>query len=88
VTGERAFPQTDINVLLSTKSTGKVRDLPAHVPQGLKEIVAKAMALKTEDRYATAAHMEKDLDKVYRNTLNQTPTGYAVLENLVKRFEK
>ena len=46
------------------------------------------MALKTEDRYATAAHMEKDLDKVYRSTLNQTPTGYTVLENLVKRFEK
>lgn len=86
--GERAFPQTDINVLLSTKSTGNVRDLPAHVPQGLKEIVAKAMAIKTEDRYTSAAHMEKDLDKVYRSSLNKTSSGWAVLENLVKRFEK
>jgi len=46
------------------------------------------MAIKTEDRYTSAAHMEKDLDKVYRSSLNKTSSGWAVLENLVKRFEK
>jgi serine/threonine-protein kinase len=88
VAGERAFPQTDINVLLSMKSTGKVRDLPSHVPQALREIVATAMAINTEDRYISAAHMEKDLDKAYRNLQDKNSSGYEVLENLVKRFEK
>jgi len=87
--GERAFPQLDMNVLLSAKSTGKVRTLPDHVPPALREIIARAMAIKTADRYATAAHMEKDLDKAYRSLSAETPPGgYKVLENLVKRFEK
>jgi hypothetical protein len=77
-----------MNVLLSAKSTGKVRALPDHVPQPLREIIAKAMAIKTADRYATAAHMEKDLDKTYRSVMDKTLSGYTVLENLVKRFEK
>jgi hypothetical protein len=88
VAGERAFPQTDMNVLLSAKSSGKVRALPGHISQGLQEIIAKAMAVKTVDRYATAAHMEKDLDKTYRSLTDKTLSGYAVLENLVNRFEK
>jgi serine/threonine-protein kinase len=88
VTGQRAFPQTDINVLLSSKVTGKIRDFPDNVPQALREIAAKAMAIKTEDRYMSAALMENDLDKAYRSFQDKTVSGYEVLENLVKRFEK
>jgi serine/threonine-protein kinase len=88
VSGQRAFPQIDINVLVSSKAAGKVPGLPDHVPQGLKEIVAKAMAIHPEDRYASAAHMEKDLDKAYRDLHDKTASGYEVLGNLVKRFEK
>ena len=88
LSGARAFPQTEIPALLSAKSSGQTAPLPGKVPRLLSEIIQKAMAIKPQDRYESAAAMEKDLDKVLRDGLRPRPaSGHAVLSHLVKRFE-
>jgi|WetSurMetagenome_2_1015567.scaffolds.fasta_scaffold00046_25 eukaryotic-like serine/threonine-protein kinase len=82
--GDRAFPQTELPDLLSAKSNGTHKPLPAGVPSVLSAAVERAMAVKQEDRYESAAAMEKDLEKALR--LPGTASGYRILENLVKRY--
>jgi serine/threonine-protein kinase len=84
LSGQRTFPQTDIPALLSAKSTGECKPLPAYVPKPLSAVVARAMSVKAVDRYDSAAAMEHDLDRVLRGM--GTTSGYAILESLTKRF--
>jgi serine/threonine-protein kinase len=82
--GKRAYPQTEIPALLSAKSSGKYADLPASVPRQLAAVIKKAMEIQPQDRYPSAAAMEKDLDKVLRDL--HPASGHSVLSQLVKRF--
>jgi serine/threonine protein kinase len=84
LSGQRTFPQTDIPALLSAKSMGECKPLPAYVPKPLSAVVARAMSVKAVDRYNSASAMEHDLDQVLRGM--GTTSGYAILENLTKRF--
>jgi hypothetical protein len=45
---------------------GRVQDPPQHVPETLDAIVLKCLAKKPEDRYATMADVEADLDRLVR----------------------
>jgi CHASE2 domain-containing sensor protein len=84
--GIRAFPQTEIPALLTAKSSGRCASLPASaVPKQLAEIIQKAMAIKPQDRFESAAAMEKALDAVLRSL--HVASGHAVLSRLVRRFE-
>jgi CHASE2 domain-containing sensor protein len=85
LSGGRAFPQTEVPALVSAKSSGRVAPLPGSVPRQLAAIIQKAMSLKPQDRYESAAAMEKDLDKVLRDL--RPASGHAVLSQLVRRFE-
>jgi eukaryotic-like serine/threonine-protein kinase len=86
LTGGRAFPQTEIPALLSAKSSGQCAPLPSGgVPRQLAAIIQKAMSIKPQDRYESASAMEKDLEAVLRDF--RPASGYAVLSELVKRFE-
>lgn len=84
LTGERAFPQTDVNALLMAKVKGAVNPLPGHIPKNLAAIIEKAMAGKPAERYAGAHDMERDLEKALRSICSSP--GYAILQGLVKRF--
>lgn len=84
LTGERAFPQTMLPELLSAKSSGQFKPLPAAVPAALSAAVVKAMSVQSADRYESAAAMEHDLEKLLR--MPGAASGYGILENLVKRY--
>jgi CHASE2 domain-containing sensor protein/tRNA A-37 threonylcarbamoyl transferase component Bud32 len=86
VSGERAFPQTEINALVAAKASGRVKALPGHVPQDLVRIIAKAMALQPGERYASAQAMERDLEKALRPLLPPGKPAFGIFTNLVKRF--
>lgn len=85
LSGERAFPQTDLPALISAKSNGLCPPLSGHVPKPLAAVVAKAMSMNSHDRYESAAAMEKDLGKALHGL--GVSSGHGILENLVKRFE-
>jgi eukaryotic-like serine/threonine-protein kinase len=86
VSGERAFPQTEINSLVAAKASGRVKPLPGHAPQDLVRIIAKAMALKPEERYANAQAMEGDLDRALRPLLFPGKPAFGIFKDLVMRF--
>ncbi len=84
LSGERAFPQTDIPVLLSAKSKGEFKPLPGFIPKPLADVVKKAMAVEETARYESTAAMGHDLERVLRGL--GVVSGHFVLANLVKRF--
>jgi len=84
LTGVRAFPQIEIPALLSAKSSGQYKALASSVPRQFSAIIQKALAIKPQDRYESAAAMEKDLDRVLRDL--RPASGHAVMSQLVKRF--
>ncbi|HEX7509677.1 MAG TPA: protein kinase, partial [Chitinivibrionales bacterium] len=84
VSGERAFPQTEMSSLVKAKALGTVKPLPSHVPKQLAAIINKAMAIKSETRYESARSMGGDLEKALRSFAGAK--GYAILQGLAKRF--
>jgi CHASE2 domain-containing sensor protein len=87
LSGERAFPQTDVPALLSAKSIGQYKPLTAStIPKTLIAVIAKAMSQQSEDRYESAVAMERDLVAVLRGI--GVASGYTVLDGLVKRFNR
>jgi eukaryotic-like serine/threonine-protein kinase len=86
VSGERAFPQTDINALVTAKAGGRVKPLPSHTPPGLVNIINRATALHANDRYATAQSMEKDLEKTLRPLLAPGKPVFGIFKDMVNRY--
>jgi serine/threonine protein kinase len=86
VTGERAFPQIDLNALVTAKASGKVKPLPGSLPPDLVRIINRAMALRANERYATAQEMEKDLEKALRPLLPPGKPAFGIFKELVKRI--
>ena len=86
VTGERAYPQTDVTTLISAKTKGQVRSLRGStlVPAALAEVIEKATATSPQDRFESAQAMEKALSRALEGT-SQTPAS-QFLGSLVKRF--
>jgi serine/threonine-protein kinase len=85
-TGERAFPQTDLTALVKAKATGRIKPPPASLPPGLAAAVGKAMALRPEERYATAQAMEKDLEKALRPMLTPEKPASGIFRDLAGRY--
>jgi serine/threonine-protein kinase len=86
VSGVRAFPQTDINALVTAKASGKVKPLPGSLPPDFIRSINTAMALRPQERYATAQEMEKDLEKALRPLLPPGKPAFGIFKDLVKRF--
>jgi serine/threonine-protein kinase len=86
VSGERAFPQTDVPALLSAKSSGATKPLlSSHGPRQLAGIIMKALSVKPGDRFESARAMERELEKslAAMNSLS----GYPVMAGLVERYD-
>ena len=65
VTGERAFPQTEIPQLLNAKSAGTFKPLgrAARVTPEIARVIEKAMATNPAQRYATADEFGRELEQ-------------------------
>ncbi len=86
VSGERAFPQTEMNALVAAKAGGRVKPLPGNTPRELVRIIDTSMALRPQDRYVSALAMERDLEKALRPLLLPGKPVFGIFTDLVKRF--
>ncbi|MBD3319972.1 MAG: CHASE2 domain-containing protein [Chitinivibrionales bacterium] len=86
VTGRRALPQTEVTVLLNAKATGKIKPLKPSttIPAEFVEIINKSITVNPENRYQSAAAMQKDLEKAFRKSAGEA--GHNVFESLIKRY--
>ncbi|HEX7603420.1 MAG TPA: serine/threonine-protein kinase, partial [Polyangiaceae bacterium] len=80
LTGRRPFAGSNYNSLLLQILAGNappMRQLRPSVPSAIEEIVARAMATKRDDRYPTAAEMQRALARVRpghdRRSSSRTP---------------
>ena len=84
--GERAFPQTQANAIMSAKMTGAYNRLE---PSGIltKDIISvidKALAINPLDRHASAAALMNELERVLRPLLKQS-NGFNHIKALAER---
>lgn len=88
VTGERAFPQTEIPQLLKAKSAGAFKSLEraAHVAPEVVKVIEKAMATESSQRYATAGEFELELEKVLFKLCGYNAGSH--METLIERIWK
>jgi CHASE2 domain-containing sensor protein len=86
LSGERAFPQTDVPALLSAKSSGAVKQLlSSNGPRQLTGVILKALSVKPGDRFESAWAMERELEKSL--AAMKSLSGYPVMAGLVKRYD-
>ncbi len=80
LSGEAPFPAATDQVALAKKLTGSVTDLAAlrsDLPQTVKDVLERAMAVEADDRYLTA--------EAFTSTLGVAITGTAVEEDARRR---
>ena len=68
LTGKLPFPQEETTELLGAIIMKEPQPLPDFVPQSLKNIVGRALAKNTSERYQTAEQMRQDLFQVFAQT--------------------
>jgi CHASE2 domain-containing sensor protein len=85
LTGRRAWPQSDITLLLAAKAVNHYTSLNkvVHVPDLLEKIIGTAMALHPKDRYQTAEQMYKEMEIAWNKIVKKQ--GAAVLEELARK---
>lgn len=66
LTGSLPYPQKEPSALIAAIMIHDFEPLPGYVPQNLKNVIAKALAKQTENRYQTAGEMRDDLRRVLR----------------------
>ncbi|MBD3346261.1 MAG: CHASE2 domain-containing protein [Chitinivibrionales bacterium] len=88
ITGRRALPQTEVTVLLNAKATGKIKPLkPSTIlPKELVDIINKSIAVNPDNRYPSAAAMQKDLEKIFRKIMPEN--SHTVFNDLIKRYRR
>ncbi len=86
VTGERAYPQTEITTLITAKTKGQIRSLRGStlVPAVLADVIEKAMAKDPNDRFESAQAMERELQRALHSLVREP--GNQFVASLVKRF--
>lgn len=67
LTGSLPFPQKEPSALIAAIMMREFEPLPTNIPTGVKNVVAKALAKQTENRYQTAGEMREDLRKILVN---------------------
>jgi CheY-like chemotaxis protein len=84
LTGQRPFASaTNLMQLMFAHTTGPIpepREVIADLPAECSAIVAKAMAKKAEDRYATAAEMEAALGRLLEDKPARAALEFWVIE--------
>jgi serine/threonine protein kinase len=64
LTGKFPYPQKEPTALIAAIMMQEAEPLPHEVPKEVRQIIAKAMAKKPEDRYTSAGEMREDLRKL------------------------
>jgi hypothetical protein len=85
LTGEKAFPQTEVAQMLNAKLQGTYKPIApsGRISKDIISVVDKAMATKTIDRYATAQAFKDDLERAFIAHYSQD--GFSHIVQLVKR---
>lgn len=81
LSGNKPFPQEHPTERMFAVLTKDFEPLPEEVPNGLKEIVKKALSKKPEDRFQTALEMQKELDNILMLFRNRGFAPTKVLGN-------
>ncbi len=65
ITGERAFPQTEVPALIKAKIEGKYKKISpsARISKDIVEIVEKALSTDPHQRFSSALQMQNELEK-------------------------
>jgi serine/threonine-protein kinase len=87
LTGERAYPQTDITTLVGAKTSGRIRSLKGSplVPPVMVEIIDRATAKDPAHRYESCLEMGRALEKCLKSLVAGSSSDHPLAE-LVKRF--
>ncbi len=64
LTGKFPYPQKEPTALVAAIMMHDPEPLPADIPREIRQIIAKAMAKKPEDRYSSAEEMRDELRKI------------------------
>ncbi len=64
LTGKFPYPQKEPTALIAAIMMQEPEPLPADIPREIRQIIAKAMAKKPEDRYSSAGEMRDELRKI------------------------
>jgi serine/threonine protein kinase len=64
LTGKFPYPQKEPTALIAAIMMNEPEPLPADVPREIRQIIAKAMAKKPEERYSSAGEMRDELRKI------------------------
>ena len=67
LTGGLPFPQKEPSNLIAAIIMREPEGLPADIPPSLKNVIAKALAKQSENRYASAKEMREDLRRILRS---------------------
>jgi len=69
LTGQLPFPAKEPSALIASIMMREPEPLPDEIPQGLKDVVSKALEKLPENRYKTAGEMRVDLKMISRTGL-------------------
>ncbi len=86
VTGERAFPQSDITTLVNAKTRGEIHRPrnSAQIPTPLVNVIDKAMAKNPQNRFESALAMGRELERILRAQSRAADARF--LRSLVRKF--
>ncbi|HEV7643471.1 MAG TPA: serine/threonine-protein kinase [Pyrinomonadaceae bacterium] len=86
LTGKFPYPQKEPTALVAAIMMHEPEPLPTDVPREIRQIIAKAMAKKPEDRYSSAGEMRDELRKIAiekfdRRSRSRGPAAAAVADD-------
>jgi CHASE2 domain-containing sensor protein len=86
ITGERAFPQTEIPALVTAKNCGDYKPLESlvKISPEVSGVIDKALSVDPSRRYSSANAFRVDLERAFFSLAGND--GYRHLSQLVKRF--